>query len=193
MTNWVSAADAAHRLGVKPATLYAYVSRGLVRSEADGNLRKERRYHGEDIQRLMERKEQRRDPARATAQALHWGEPLLGSSLTFINDGKLYYRGFDVVTLASQNTVEDTAALLWTGDMHAQIAAFHEPLTKSASTKLEKIISQVQSYPLIESFQMALLMASSEDSTAYDLRPGAVAQTGGRPPSMRAPNPTGRR
>ena len=179
-SRYLSAREAAKQLGVSLPTLYAYVSRGLVRSEADGNLQKQRRYHGEDIQRLMERKEQRRDPARATAQALHWGEPLLESSLTFINDGKLYYRGFDVVTLASQNTVEDTAALLWTGDLHAQIAAFHEPLTRSDCIKLEKIISQVQSYPLIESFQMALLMASSEDSTAYDLRPGSVAQTGGR-------------
>ncbi|HXD12284.1 MAG TPA: citrate synthase, partial [Anaerolineales bacterium] len=41
-------------------------------------------------------------------------------------------------------------------------------------------ISQVQPYPLIESFQMALLMASSEDSTAYDLRPGGVVQASGR-------------
>jgi len=100
--------------------------------------------------------------------------------LTFINEGKLYYRGHDAVTLASQNTVEETAALLWTGDIHAQIGAFNEPLTKSDRIKLEKIISQVQPYPLIESFQMAILMVSSEDSTAYDLRPGAVAQTGGR-------------
>jgi len=179
-SRYLTAREAAKQLGVSLPTLYAYVSRGLVRSEADGNMQKQRRYHGEDIQRLMERKEQRRDPARATAQALHWGEPLLESSLTFINDGKLYYRGYDVITLSSQNSVEETAALLWTGDMHTQITAFNEPLTKSASAKLEKIISQVQPYPLIESFQMALLMASAEDSTAYDLRSGAVAQTGGR-------------
>jgi len=177
---YLTAREAAKQLGVSLPTLYAYVSRGLIRSEADGNIQKQRRYHGEDVQRLKERKEQRRDPTHATAQALHWGTPLLESSLTFINEGKLYYRGHDAVTLASQNTVEETAALLWTGDIHAQIGAFNEPLTKSDRIKLEKIISQVQPYPLIESFQMAILMVSSEDSTAYDLRPGAVAQTGGR-------------
>ena len=177
---YLTAREAAKQLGVSLPTVYAYVSRGLIRSEADGNIQKQRRYHGEDVQRLKERKEQRRDPTHATAQALHWGTPLLESSLTFINEGQLYYRGHDAVTLASQNTVEETAALLWTGDIHAQIGAFNEPLTKSDRIKLEKIISQVQPYPLIESFQMAILMVSSEDSTAYDLRPGAVAQTGGR-------------
>jgi citrate synthase len=179
-SRYLTAREAAKQLGVSLPTLYAYVSRGLIRSEADGNIQKQRRYHGEDVQRLRERKEQRRDPTRATAQALHWGTPLLESSLTFINEGKLHYRGQDAVTLASQNTVEETAALLWTGDIHAQIVAFNEPLTKSAHSKLEKLISQVKPYPLIEAFQMALLMASSEDQIAYDLRPGAVVQTGGR-------------
>jgi len=177
---YFTAREAARQLGVSLPTLYAYVSRGLIRSEADGNIQKRRRYHGEDVQRLKERKEQRRDPMRATAKALHWGTPLLESSLTFINEGQLYYRGYDALTLASQNTVEETAALLWTGDIHAQIATFNEPETKSARLKLENIISQVQPYPLIESFQMALLMASSEDSTAYDLRPGGVVQASGR-------------
>src|SRR4026208_1838355 len=110
-SRYLTAPEAAKQLGVSLPTLYAYVSRGLIRSEADGNIQKQRRYHGEDVQRLRERKEQRRDPTRATAQALHWGAPLLESSLTFINEGKLYYRGRDAVTLAFHNTIEETAAL----------------------------------------------------------------------------------
>ncbi len=179
-SRYLTASEAAKQLGVSLPTLYAYVSRGLIRSEAGGNIRKQRLYHGEDIQRLKERKEQRRDPTRATGQALHWGAPLLESALTFINEGHLSYRGYDAVTLATQNTVEEVAALLWVGDIHAPIAAFHETLTKPDRIQLEKIISQVRPYPLIESFHMALLMASSADSAAYDLRPVAVAQTGGR-------------
>jgi len=177
---YLTAREAAKQLGVSMPTLYAYVSRGLIRSEAGGDIRRQRRYHAEDIQRLQERKEQRRDPTRATTQALHWGAPLLESALTFINEGKLYYRGYDAVTLTSEHTIEEAAALLWTGDSYAQIAAFNEPVTKPARIKLEKLISQVQPYPLIESFQMALIMASSDDPTAYDLRPGTVAQAGGR-------------
>jgi citrate synthase len=179
-SRYLTAREAAKQLGVSLPTLYAYVSRGLIRSEAGGDVRRQRRYYAEDVQRLRDRKEQRRDPARATAQALHWGTPLLESGLTFITDGKLYYRGYDAVALASQHNVEETASLLWLGNLQAQVAAFNEPLTKSARIKLEKLISQVRHYPMIEAFQMALLMASSDDPAAYDLRPGTVAQTGGR-------------
>lgn len=176
---YLTAREAAKQLGVSIPTLYAYVSRGLIRSESGGDISRQRRYHAEDIQRLRERKEQRRDPTRATAQALHWGAPLLESSLTFINEGKLYYRGYDAVTLASEHGVEEAAALLWSGNLHTHIATFDESLTKPARIKLEKLISQVKPYPLIESFQTALLMASADDPTSYDLRPGAVAKTGG--------------
>ena len=179
-SRYLTAREAAKQLGVSLPTLYAYVSRGLIRSEASSDVRRQRRYHAEDVQRLRDRKEQRRDPTRVTAQALHWGTPLLESALTFINDGKLYYRGYDAVTLASQHTVEETAGLLWLGNLQTQIAAFNEPLTKSARSKMEKLISQVKTYPMLEAFQMALLVASAEDPAAYDVRPGTVAQTGGR-------------
>ena len=45
---YLSAADAARELGVNLATLYAYVSRGLIRSESEGKARV-RRYRKEDI------------------------------------------------------------------------------------------------------------------------------------------------
>ncbi|MEZ5259889.1 MAG: helix-turn-helix domain-containing protein [Ilumatobacteraceae bacterium] len=32
MSQWLSTSEAARRLGVKPETLYAYVSRGVIRS-----------------------------------------------------------------------------------------------------------------------------------------------------------------
>ena len=177
---YLTAEEAAAQLGVKLPTLYAYVSRGLVRSEASGNDTRERRYSAEDVQRLKERQEQRRDPAGAVAGALDWGAPLLESELTLISDGKLYYRGYDVVSLAFQHTVEQVAALLWEGDLHARIDALNKPATKSAGAQMERLISQVRSYPLLEAFQIALLMTAAEDPTAYDLRPQTVRQTGGR-------------
>jgi citrate synthase len=37
-TEWISAAEAARRLGIKPASLYSYVSRGvLTRRKAGGS------------------------------------------------------------------------------------------------------------------------------------------------------------
>ena len=91
-TGTLSAAEAAEALGITRATLYAYVSRGLVRSEArDGSRSRARRYRAEDVAALLQRREQRRDPGRAMADALHWGSPLLESSLTLIADGELFW------------------------------------------------------------------------------------------------------
>jgi citrate synthase len=177
---FLTAQEAAAELGVKLPTLYSYVSRGLIRSEASGNLTRERRYYAEDVQRLKERQEERRDPTNAIAGALHWGAPLLESALTLINDGKLYYRGYDAVLLASQHTVEEVAGLLWKGNLQNQVNSLNKPLTKSARAQMERLISLLRPYPLIESFQIALLMTAADDPMAYDLRPGAVEQTGVR-------------
>jgi citrate synthase len=175
---FLTAQQAAAELGVKLPTLYSYVSRGLIRSEASGNITRERRYYAEDVQRLKERQEQRRDPTSAVAEALHWGAPVLESELTLIHDGKLYYRGYDAVSLASQHTVEEVAGLLWKGNLQAQLNSLNKPVTKSARVQMERLVSLLRPYPLIESFQIALLMTASEDPMAYDLRPVAVEQTG---------------
>jgi citrate synthase len=66
-TRYLTAREAAGELGISLKTLYAYVSRGLIRSEAVGGKRRNRRYRAEDVRKLKERKEQRRDPFRATA------------------------------------------------------------------------------------------------------------------------------
>src|SRR5512133_514070 len=177
---FITAQEAAAALGVKLPTLYAYVSRGLIRSEATGNVKRERLYSAEDVQRLKERQEQRRDPTSVVSGALHWGAPVLESGLTLISDGKLYYRGYEAVMLATQYTVEQVAGLLWEDHLDAQISTLNQPISKSARIQMERLISQVRYYPLIEAFQIALLMAALEDPSAYDLRPTAVRQTGGR-------------
>ncbi len=174
---YLTAQEAAAELGIRLPTLYSYVSRGLVRSETTGNDPRERRYYAEDVQHLKERQEQRRDPTKAVAKALHWGAPVLESALTLISDGKLYYRGYDATVLASQQSVEEVASLLWDGNLHTLINIWNKPITKSTRATLESVISHVGRYPLIESFQIALLMTDSEDPAAYDLRPVAVQQT----------------
>ncbi|MEO6572994.1 MAG: helix-turn-helix domain-containing protein, partial [Polyangiaceae bacterium] len=55
---FLTAGEAAARLGVKAATLYAYVSRGLLRSEATDGARA-RRYLARDVERLLERRRMR--------------------------------------------------------------------------------------------------------------------------------------
>jgi citrate synthase len=111
----LSSREAARRLGVSAATLYAYVSRGLLRSEAvDG--RRERRYRADDIARLKRRRDVGRKAESIANHALDFGTPVLESSLTLIENGRLYYRGRDVEALARTVSLEETAKVLWDCD-----------------------------------------------------------------------------
>jgi len=85
---YMSAAEAAEELGISSATLYAYVSRGLIRSET-GRDSRSRRYRTEDVWALKRRKQNRREPDRAAEDALHWGLPVLQSSLSLIRDAEI--------------------------------------------------------------------------------------------------------
>src|ERR671911_1134532 len=102
-SRYLTARRAAEELGVSVATLYAYVSRGMIRSEAAGG--RGRRYRAEDVRRLKERKQRRRDPDGVVEDALSWGTPVLESGITLIDGGRLYYRGRDVVAVAEENTI----------------------------------------------------------------------------------------
>src|SRR5262245_49409162 len=124
----LTAAEAAAELAISLPTLYAYVSRGLIRSQAAGKRRRDRLYNREDVDRLRARQEQRRHPDRTAAQALSWGVPVLESSLSLIADGRLYYRGLDAVELARSRTFESVAFWLWMGqDVNERV----QPLTGS--------------------------------------------------------------
>ena len=171
-TEWISAADATRLLKVSRATLYAYVSRGLVRSEAATGKTRERRYAREDVERLRSRAEERRNPQKAAEHALRWGVPVLESAITLIDDGKLFYRGRDATELAKNESLERVAALLWTGDPDADI--FDTPLHVIAGG------ASTADLPFISRAQSILPLVAARDSLAFDLRPRAVAQTGWR-------------
>lgn len=174
----LSAQEAADELGVNLATLYAYVSRGMIRSEAVGGSKRNRRYNAEDIQRLKIRKEQRRNPAKIAETALHFGAPLLDSSITLIADGKLYYRGYDATWLARNHTVEKVATLIWLGDMDAEIPGFSD-LT-SLPSRCQNILPYLQDMTTFERFQALLPLIAVDDLAAYGRSITEIAQTGAR-------------
>lgn len=155
MARTLSAQEAADLLGVSRATLYAYVSRGLIRSEGASGATRERRYRFEDVDALVARKTARRDPARAVQDALHWGAPLLESALTLVQDGALYYRGEAATDLAVTAGVEEVAALLWTGASHA---VAHLPLRARLS-----LAPAWPSARLPEAYAHALTHAAAHD------------------------------
>jgi citrate synthase len=174
----LTAEQAAKELGISLPTLYAYVSRGLIRSEAAAGVNRSRRYRLEDVRALQQRKDLRRNPAKAVEGALHWGQPVLESAITLIADGRLFYRGHEVVSLTAQRTIEEVAALIWTGDFAATGRLFGpQPAISQRCLALRKYISDI---PTVEAFHILVSIASADDISACDLRAEAVAQTGAR-------------
>ncbi len=108
VTEWIGAAEAADRLGIKPASLYAYVSRGVLsrRRDADGRTSK---FDADEVAELALKGRPRRRPAGS--------ELVIESSVTEITDGSLRYRGLDATDLARRRSFEDVAMLLWTGSL----------------------------------------------------------------------------
>ena len=127
MTKFLSAEEAVGLLKIRRQTLYAYVSRGLIRSNGQDGDPHRRLYRADDVEALLGRKRRGRTPARAAQTALDWGLPVLESALTLVEDGRLYYRGRDAVVLAQSGaTLEDVARLMW-GTADADPFAAEQP------------------------------------------------------------------
>ncbi|OLP45353.1 citrate synthase family protein [Rhizobium oryziradicis] len=116
MPHYLSADEAAQRLGVSKATLYAYVSRGLLTAHPAGDGRSSC-YVKDAVEVLAKERRRGRRPKEVARSTIDWGTPVLESQLTLIEGGRLFYRGRDVVRLADQATLEDIAALLWNADV----------------------------------------------------------------------------
>jgi citrate synthase len=106
VTEWIGAAEAAQRLGIKPASLYSYVSRGVLapRRGSDGRASL---FDAAQIEDLARRGKPRRGAGGA--------ELVIESELTEIADDRLRFRGHDAIALATSRSFEEVASLLWTG------------------------------------------------------------------------------
>ncbi|GAB6847803.1 citrate/2-methylcitrate synthase [Paraburkholderia kururiensis] len=127
MSSYMTASEAADALGVSLATLYAYVSRGMLQSAPDP-ASKRRRYAATDVRRLARRKADGKRAGKVAQKVLDWGVPVLESSISLIADGRLFYRGRDATALARTATLEDVAALLWECTPHRIAEAPAAPL-----------------------------------------------------------------
>ncbi|TDS83593.1 citrate synthase family protein [Comamonas sp. JUb58] len=108
---WLNSQQAAAMLGVQRASLYAYVSRGLLRAHSHPGSRGHV-YARIDVQRLARQRQTVRNPAQLARSTLDWGTPVLRSAITQVSQGQLYYRGRDALQWAQHASLEDTAALL---------------------------------------------------------------------------------
>ena len=175
---FLTAAEAAATLGVKPQTLYAYVSRGWIRSEPVAGGRR-RRYLRADVLRLKRHVEVRANPTAAAHHAFTRSEgSILDSSLTLITEEELYYRGLPATSLAATATFEQVTALLWSGDLDAAVAA-PEDVTPPA-VRVEWLRSDGRPLEPWFAFQSVLPRLAAADPAAEDLRSRAVRRTGAR-------------
>jgi citrate synthase len=165
---WIDAVEASRLLGVSRATLYAYVSRGFIRSQAAPGSPRQRTYSHDDVQRLRRRTEERRAPDKAAARALQWGMPILESSIALIDGRRLYYRGLDAATLARSRSLEEVAALIWTGRFE----------TTRPAARVTRVRPPERAVPFVARAQSLLAIAAARDPLAMDLRAASVARTG---------------
>ncbi|HTQ92762.1 MAG TPA: citrate synthase [Streptosporangiaceae bacterium] len=107
MADFLTAAEAAQRLGVKPATLYAYVSRGVL-SRVRAPDGRASLFGAEEVERLARRGRPRRPVGVA--------DITVESAITEITGDSLRFRGLDATRLAVSRTFEEVAELLWTGE-----------------------------------------------------------------------------
>ncbi|HEY7488932.1 MAG TPA: citrate/2-methylcitrate synthase [Streptosporangiaceae bacterium] len=111
--DWIDAAEAARRLGVKPATLYAYVSRGVLRRRRADDGRRSL-FDPAEVAELAGRGRPRRPPGQS--------ELVIESAITALGPDRPYYRGRDALDLAhtyggAPDGFERVAGWLWTGEL----------------------------------------------------------------------------
>jgi len=132
MAIYLTSEQAALRLGISRQTLYAYVSRGLLRAQPSENPR-ESRYLADDVEQLARQRTRGRKPKEVAKATLSWGLPVLESAITLIEHGQLFYRGRNAISLATSNTVETVAALLWQCPLSAAFGEGHAPAPATLS------------------------------------------------------------
>src|ERR1700693_1929633 len=122
---YLSAREASAELAISPATLYAYVSRGLIRAEPSSDSRNHR-YRAEDIRGLKERRAPSPEPR--GFKSFDPDLPVMDSAIATITEDGPIYRGVNCVDLAQKDTLEHAATLLWDVTQIDPFAADNCPL-----------------------------------------------------------------
>src|SRR6185437_13333934 len=115
MNDMLTREEALDILKIKPATLYAYVSRGLIRATPHEDGRK-RLYLRRDIEQLSTRKRGRSPMGSVAESTMRLGDPVLHSAITQITPHGPRYRNKLATDLATAGaSFESVAHLLMTG------------------------------------------------------------------------------
>ena len=174
---WVDAGTAARHLGIAVRSLYAYVSRGQVRS-VPGERGRPRLYALPDLERLRVRRDARAGHGAVAAGALRWGEPVLDSAITEITARGPAYRGALALDLAANGTpFENVAELLWSGYLPDRAVVW--PRGAIPHAQLARLLGAEPRSPL-EIMPLLVHIAALADPERDDARPDALIACGRR-------------
>ena len=160
----LTTAEVARRLNVKPETVYAYASRGLLHSVRD-RRRRGSLFDAAEVDRLAERGRDGRPPSGAIER--------IRTELTLLEDDELYYRGHKVTDLARAHAIEPVARLLWTGEMDDGPFTAPAELLNVARAALDALPEDVR---LTDRIRVAVAAIGAADPLRYDLTPPAVVR-----------------
>ncbi|MGW2179283.1 citrate/2-methylcitrate synthase [Streptomyces sp. NPDC001732] len=171
----LSTRETAERLGVKPETVYAYVSRGQLSStRAPGG--RGSTFDAAEVDALA-RRTGRREPPPAV------GDLAFRTGLTLIEDDHYYFRGVDATELAREYAYEEVAEWLWTGELHPGIR-FTAPDGALAAARTAVDALPAHSGPT-DRLRVAVIAAASADPLRFDLsREAVLASARGLVPTL---------
>ena len=163
--SWLEREAALHKLGVKAQTLYAYVSRGQISAQTHPHDPRASLYSEADIDRLVRRRRRGRSRSDIASAAIAWGDPVMETRLTTVQNGRLIYRGVDAIKFAKQATIEDAAALLWQCDPlrppPSSMASFPNKTGKARA--FDYLASRASNEPTIEGASREKLAEQGSD------------------------------
>jgi citrate synthase len=124
LAEWIGTAEAARRLGIKEASLYSYVSRGLLSRRKAAGARSSL-FNAAEVESLARRGRPRGGSGPK--------ELVIETALTEITNDTLRFRGINAMELAGHADLEDVAQLLWTGSLPelGAVAAGSEPVWRA--------------------------------------------------------------
>lgn len=171
---YLSSREASAELAISPATLYAYVSRGLIRSEPSSDSRSHR-YRAEDVRGLKERRTPSPEPR--GLKSFDADLPVMDSAIATITEDGPIYRGVNCIDLAEKDTLEHTATLLW--DV-AGVDPFAEDNCPHISDEMRGVAEAARHAAPIDRAIAVLALAASADPRAFTRAPDGRAMVGGR-------------
>ena len=162
-SDWIDAQTACALLGVRPQTLYAYVSRHKIHVQSDPKDARSSLYSRRDVDHLARQKKRPRARADVAQAAIRWGDPILPTAISEVRDGTLWLRGTAIETCAQEMTLEQVASHL------CDLPAITCPPTITPITGATPFTRAMQ----------ALAQETEQAAPLQDLSPDQLAQTTG--------------